>query len=267
MTRNGWHSRHTQLTSRGSLNEAREPIPLEEQLRGRMNLTSEAIAAAARDGEVEQYEALLTSLLRGFEHDYIQSRLQEEARALRETYEHVSPSEEWAPFYENDNGGWRKGIWDELFPPRRGQQGHDTLLIIYDLLREFWEQLPADTRADSRGQMRTHRATARNGAGRRKRSARWAPTFKLDWVEKETAAKLARQSSEGAGREELTAHNPSARLLLGVAKIFDRFYSARNCAAVVDRAKNLRRSPEGKAKLVERRRRAATKFRAKNERH
>ncbi|WP_141688638.1 hypothetical protein [Bradyrhizobium paxllaeri] len=244
--------------------KAREPIPLEEQLRERMNLTSEAIAAAARDGEVEEYAALLTSLLQGFEHNYIQSRLYEEARALRETYEHVSPSEEWRPYYENGDGGWREGIWDELFPRRRGQQGHDTLLMIYDLLRKFWEQLPADSRGGLR-EKRIERGTARKAAERGKRSARWAPRFEWDWVEKKSAPKSANRSTEIPLSKELIAHNPSAKLLLAVAKIFDRNYSPKNCRSVDDRAKNLRRSPEGRANLAERRRRAAAKSRAKGQ--
>jgi len=46
--------------------------------------------------------------------------------------------------------------------------------------------------------------------------------------------------------------NGPAKLFLGVAKLFDYSYTASNCSSVVDRVKNLRRSPDAKAKLRER---------------
>jgi hypothetical protein len=60
--------------------------------------------------------------------------------------------------------------------------------------------------------------------------------------------------------------NPAAKLFLAIAKLFDRFYTAKNCRSVVDRAKNRSRGPDGLAKLRERRRRAAEKYRTKNAR-
>jgi hypothetical protein len=237
------------------------PVSLEDQLRERMNLKSDAIRAAVCDGQIDEHEELLASLVKELEFSYVQDRIYEEARNLRDTYEHVTPSEEWAEAYENDDGGWPEGAWDDIFPPRQGQQGHDTLLMIHDRLAEFWEGLPPDTDSQPR---KGNRTSARKVAKARKRSSRWAPTFKWDWVERKTDKRA--KPSEPRIRKELVPHNPAAKLFVAVAKLFDRYYTTKNCRAVVDRAKNRRRSPEGIAKLRERRRRAAEKFRTKNTR-
>jgi hypothetical protein len=237
------------------------PISLEDQLRDRMNLTSDAIRAAARDGQIEEHADQLAALVKGLEFTYVQDRIYEEARGLRARYEMVKPSEEWAEFYDNDDGGWPEGTWDELFPPRPGVQGHDTLLMIHDCLSEFWIGLPPETNSQPRRQSQT---SSRQIAKTRKRSSRWAPAFKWDWMERKTD-KRAKQS-EPQLRKELIPKNPAAKLFLAVAKLFDRFYTAKNCRSVVDRAKNRRRRRDGLANLRERRRRAAERFRKKNAR-
>jgi hypothetical protein len=235
-----------------------DPISLEDQLRDRMNLNSEAIRAAARDGQIAEHEELLANLVKGLEFTYVQDRVYEEARNLRDTYEHMIPSEEWAEVYENDDGGWRDDDWDFLFPPRRGQQGHETLLMIYDSLAEFWEDLPPDTNKNSRPRKYNH-TSARKIAKTRKRSSRWAPAFTWEWVERKTDKRASQSGPEI--RKELVPLNSAAKLFVAVAKLYDRFYTVKNCRAIVDRAKNRRRSPEGLARLRERRRKAAEKFR------
>ncbi len=237
------------------------PISLEDQLRDRMNLTCEAICAAARDGQIEEHADLLIALVNGLEFTYVQDRIYEEARGLRATYEKIQPSEDWGELYENDDGGWPEGTWDELFPPRRGTQGHDTLLMIHDRLSEFWLGLPPATNSQPR---RQGHSSSRQIAKTRKRSSRWSPAFRWDWVERKTD-KRANQS-EYQSRKEVIPYNPAATLFLAVAKLFDRFYTSKNCRSVVDRAKNRRRGPDGLAKLRERRRRAAEKSRKKNAR-
>ena len=237
------------------------PIYLEGQIRERMNLSPDAIRAAACDGQIERHVDQLISFVKVLEHTYVQDRVYDEARGLRATYENVKPSEEWAEAYRNDDGGWRKGIWNELFPPRRGAQGHDTLLMIYDCLSEFWLELPPDIPSSPR--KREHSAVRRRvAANTRKRSSRWAPVYKRDWVERKIDVRPARSYPNLI--LELIPANPAAKLFLSVAKLFDPSYTAKNCGATADRAKNLRRRPDGLAKLRERRRRAAAKFRAKH---
>jgi hypothetical protein len=52
-------------------------------------------------------------------------------------------------------------------------------------------------------------------------------------------------------------------LFLGIARLFDNSYSASNCLSVVDRVKDLKRSPSGYARLLERRRIQAARYREK----
>jgi hypothetical protein len=208
-----------------------DPIDLYEQIWERINLDASQIARAAREGGIPEYAEQLTRLLEDHVHSYHGSRLSEEVRSLRKTYQHM-----FAPDPE-------KGFplsWEELFPPQVGQPSNETLLELYWALRLFWEELPP------------------NSAGSKKRG-RWAPVFRKEWVE--TKSSKTKYADEMEFR--MIPKNGPAKLFLAVAQLFDYFYTASNCSSAVDRAKNLRRSPNGKAKLRERRRRAQARFRAK----
>jgi hypothetical protein len=211
-----------------------DPIDLYEQIWERINLDASQIALAAREGAIPEYAEQLTRFLEGHLHSYHGSRLSEEVRSLRETYQHM-----FAPDPE-------KGFplsWEELFPPQVGQPPHETLLELYWALRLFWEELPAKPVVSKRAR------------------GRWAPVFRKEWVEMKSSKT---KYSEMEFREAMIPKNGPAKLFLAVAQLFDYSYTASNCSSVVDRVKNLRRSPDGKAKLRERRRRAAARFRAKN---
>jgi hypothetical protein len=216
------------------------PIDLHEQISERINLEDSRIVLAAREAGIPEHAEKLASWLKDFYWVYFNSRVAEEARGLREIYEHMPVSEEWAC---DGDGGWPS--WDEIFPPQVGQPGHESLLDLYWRLALFWEELPPRLVESKRAR------------------GRWAPVFRKDWVETKPSKKI-KHSDEIEFREEMTPKNAPAKLFLAVAQLFDRSYSASNCYSVVDRVKNLRRSPETIAKLRERRRRAAARHRAKN---
>jgi hypothetical protein len=120
-----------------------------------------------------------------------------------------------------------KKRWEEAFPTKRGQPAHETLLEIYRLLYLFWNRLPAGPN--------------------KKRRERWAPRF-----EKQFGSTVP--------------CNNMGKLFLGVARLFDHSYSASNCLSVADRVKNLRRSRAGQARLRERKRLQAARYREKQRR-
>ena len=101
-------------------------------------------------------------------------------------------------------------------------------------------------------------ARTENRAASKRARGRWALVFRKEWVE--TKSSKTNYSDEIEFRKAMMPKNGPAKLFLGVAKLFDYSYTASNCSSVVDRVKNLRRSPDAKAKLRERRRRAAAGF-------
>jgi hypothetical protein len=109
-------------------------------------------------------------------------------------------------------------------PRKRGQPAHIALMEIYGLLYQFWNLLPAEPN--------------------KKRRERWAPRFEKQFG-------------------DTVPCNKMGELFLGAARLFDPSYSASNCLSVADRAKNLRRSPAGQARLQERNRIQAARYREK----
>jgi hypothetical protein len=212
-----------------------DPIDLSEQIWERINLEGSRIALAAREGGIPEYAEQLARFLEDSHHSYHGRRLYEEVRSLRETYQHM-----FAPDPEK-GFDWS---WEELFPPQPGQPPHEALLELYWDLRLFWEELPTKSVVSKRAR------------------GRWAPVFRKDWIDMKSSK--TKYSDEMEFREAMIPKNGPAKLFLAVAQLFDYSYTASNCRSVVDRVKNLRRSPDGKAKLRERRRRAAARFRAKN---
>jgi hypothetical protein len=217
-----------------------DPIDLHEQISERINLESSKIALAAAEAGIPEYAEKLDSFLKDRYWSCFNSRVAEEARWERETYEHVPVSEEYAGICDD----YERPSWEELFPHQVGQPGHETLLEIYYMLALFWEELPPKS------------------VGSKGRRGRWAPVFRKEWVETKSSKKI-KHSDEVEFREEMTPKNGPAKLFLAVARLVDRSYTASRCCSVVDRVKNSRRSPEGMAKLRERRRRAAARHRAK----
>lgn len=217
-----------------------EPSSLHDDIGERIDLSSDRIAAAAREGGIAQFAPRLAAALEQFSSTYITERIYEEARGLRETYEPVV--QEYVSTHKLEPPDQ---VWGNLFPPRVGTPGHDTLLMLYDVLCDFWMQLHAERQA-------LRNLSAEN---RRKFNVilKWAPVFKKDYIDDD-------------GKEEMRPFNASAKLFLAVAKLFDPVYTARQCNAVVDRAKNRRRTAGGRERLKDRRRTAAKRFRRKAKR-
>jgi hypothetical protein len=216
-----------------------EPFDLHQQICDRIKLDRPKIEAAAREAEIREYTEQLISSLESFKHTYHQSRIYEELRCWREIYENRSVGEEYADTCGGDHG---LGSWDDLYPPQVGGPAHDALLDLFWWLALFWDELPPKSPVS------------------KKARGRWAPVFKKDWIE----AKSSKSADEAEFREKTVPRNRTAKLFLAVAQLFDPRYTASNCGSVVNRVKDLRRSPGGKAKLRERRRRAAARSRAKN---
>jgi hypothetical protein len=157
---------------------------------------------------------------------------------LRETYETVAED-----FAASQGLEERGKVWNSLFPPRAGQGGSDALLCLYDTLEVIW--------TDIRSERKSAVGRTKGGKQRSKAMLTWAPVFKKEYVGTDDE------------RMEMRPFNESAEFFLAVARLFDRSYSASNCNAVVDRAKNRRRSPKGQDRLRERRRIAAQRSRSK----
>jgi hypothetical protein len=214
-----------------------DPIDLSEQIWERINLEDSQIALAAREGGIPEYTEQLASFLKDRQDSYHGSKLCEAYRSLRETYQHM--------FVPDPENGWIMS-WEELFPPQAGQPPHETLLELYWDLALFWSELPTKSVVSKRAR------------------GRWAPVFRKEWVE--TKSSKTNHSDEPEFRKAMMPKNRPAKLFLGVAKLFDYSYTASNCSSVVDRVKNLRRSPDGKAKLRERKRIQAARNREKQRR-
>ncbi|WP_441279873.1 hypothetical protein [Bradyrhizobium sp. 63_E2_N1_3] len=230
---------------------SRNPPDLHEEINRRIKLHPHLIAAAAREGEISEYEDQLIEDLNKLRQSYSDTRLYEEARKTPKLYENPEPLQPGDEYYDEEwvrSGGWGPGIWKELYPPAKGQPPHEALRLIYDDLKELWTELRSqiDRAAGRKMQSREKKIP------RRKRMLTWAPVFAKEYVE-----------IAGEVREQMTPQNPSAKLFLTVAKLFDPLYTASNCYSVVERVKIERKSPEEKLKLRERRRKAARIFRAK----
>jgi hypothetical protein len=217
-----------------------EPSNLHDDIGERIDLSEQRIAAAAREGGIPEFAPRLYAVLSEFLGTYVTERVYEEARGLRQTYEPVV--KEYVSTHKLEPPG---EVWKNLFPPRVGQPGHDTLFLLFDVLGSFWMELHTERRA-----LRNLSAENRKKLGV---ILKWAPVFKKDYVGED-------------GREEMRPFNASARLFLAVAQLFDPAYTARKCNSVLDRAKNRRRNVGGMEKLKDRRRSAAERSRRNSNR-
>lgn len=216
-----------------------EPSNLHDDIGERIDLAEYRIAVAAREGGISEFAPRLAAVLADFAGTYITERIYEEAGRLRPTYEPVV--QQYVRIYQLEPPD---EVWRNLYPPRVGQPGHDTLLRLYDVLGDFWTQLHAERQA-----LRKLSAEYRK---KLKAILKWAPVFKKEYI------------GTDDGKQEMRPFNASAKFFLAVAKLFDPAYTASNCNAVVDRAKNQRRKAGGRKNLNDRRRRAAERFRRKS---
>lgn len=214
-----------------------DPSDLHDDVGGRIDLSADRILEAASQAGISQHADRIAATLSDFQGTYITERIYEEARALHKTYEAVA--EDFATSHGLEKPGQ---VWNSLFPPRAGQGGSDALLSLYDALEVLWTEIRSERKAVER---------TKGGKQRSKTMLTWAPVFKKEYVGTED------------GKMEMRPFNESAKFFLAVARLFDRSYSASNCNAVVDRAKNRRRSREGQDRLKERRRIAAQRSRGK----
>ena len=193
----------------------------EDTIRERIDLSFDRVQKIARDANLAVFAEEILRQLLDFKENYVLSRIAQQGRETPPD-KNAAPNEEYADWLEEGDDGWPKGAWDELFTRKVGQPGHDALLELHDFTAELWTSLPL--------------------APGKKRRNRWAPVFmKIE--------------------DETIPHNEMAKLFYGIARLFDRAYLPRHCRSVVDRVKNQRRSPEGKARLKERRRKAAARHR------
>jgi hypothetical protein len=200
-------------------------ISFEDTIRERIDISIARVKKIARDSNLTEFEESITQLLVNIEGSYVSSRITELARETPPDRD-LPPHWEYAELFDEGDDGWPEGTYDELFKREVGQPGHVTLLEIHDRISWWWDDLPPNP-------------------GKKRRN-RWAPIF----------LKIA---------NETVTQNDMATLFLEIAKSFDWAYSARNCHAIIERVKNRRRSPEGQAKLRERRRKAAAKHRQKKQ--
>jgi hypothetical protein len=195
--------------------------PLEFEIRKRINLSPNAVKEVAAAGGIGQFADELFAELSGFE--YVMPRMREFVSTQRKKYDVGTKASDLPPddpFYVP----YDTLRWEDVFPSKRGQPAHETLLEIYRLLYFFWNGLPADSN--------------------KKRRKKWAPSF-----EKQFGSTVP--------------CNDMGKLFLGVARLFDHGYSASNCLSVANRVKNLRRSAAGRARLRERNRIQVARYREK----
>jgi hypothetical protein len=223
---------------------------LHDEIVARINLSRERVAAAACEGGIPEFAERLAEALDKFHGTYVTERIYEEASRLRAIYK--------ADIEEAARMNGSPDVWEDLFPPRFGQTGHDSLRMLYDVLKEFWMQLRSELKQktyEAQSDVRNQPFVRKNkapklGGPKAKKMLTWAPVFKKDYVGDD-------------GREEKRPQNATGRLFLAVAQLFDPAYSSRNCYSVVERVKDEKRSPKGFAGKRERGRRAARKSRSK----
>jgi len=193
----------------------------EDTIRERIDLSIYRVQKVARDANLAVFAGEIWKQLLNFEEKYVATRITELGREAPPDKNHA-PDEEYSNWIEGGDDGWPKGTWDDLFTPNVGQPGHDTLLELHDFTADLWNGLALEP-------------------GKKRRN-KWSPVFlKIE--------------------DETIPHNEMAKFFYGIATLFDRAYLPRHCRSVVDRVKNQRRSPEGKARLKERRRKAAARYR------
>ncbi|UPT88410.1 hypothetical protein HAP41_0000004550 [Bradyrhizobium barranii subsp. apii] len=237
---------------------------LHEEINRRIRLQPHRIAAAAREGEIPEYSDQLAKVLEAIRQSYSDTRVSEEARKTPGIYKNPVPPKPGDEYYDvwGKDGGWSAGTWDELFPPAKGQPPHEALRLVQDQLKEFWTELRCQMNKAAAQPFSQHRNTQGRDtkrASKPKRLLKWAPRFAKEYVQTHTSD--GRQ--QGNIREEMRPQNPSAKLFLAAAKLFDPSYTGSNCYSVMERLKNDRRSPEGQAALRERRKRAGQRHRRK----
>jgi len=183
----------------------------------RIKLTEpERVAHVAAQAGVPLATARVAAFLNALVLGYVDSRIAYEARAVPPPRALDPATDAWAD-HRNGGDGWEGNEHDELLKRPVGRPPNEPLIYVYDLLAAWWNDLPPPE-------------------GQKRRKV-WRPEFER--IEQQTVA----------------VEGTTGELFLYVAKSLDPLYTAENCNAVTNFIKDRSRSPEGKARRHEKRKR------------